>query len=192
MKMWMPASSDVSYFTALAPNAKTASSPYQGKPSLVVTMRKEKPAVEEPFVAVYEPVSDKLSSGFIESVERIKLNSRGGDGCAIRVKTKEGDTFTLVNTLENKPAVLDNQKCCADFTVFTKLKGKNVVYVGNGTFVENKEFKVESENRGSFYMEYDKTSLLVRSDCPIKIQAKNGSLKKTIYLAGGEKVFKME
>ena len=29
MKMWMPASSDVSYFTALAPGAKTASSPYQ-------------------------------------------------------------------------------------------------------------------------------------------------------------------
>ena len=36
MKMWMPASSDVSYFTALAPSAKTASSPYQSKPSLLL------------------------------------------------------------------------------------------------------------------------------------------------------------
>ena len=71
MKMWMPASSDVSYFTALAPSAKTASSPYQSKPSLVVTMRKEKPAVEEPFVVVYEPISDKLSTGLILSLIHI-------------------------------------------------------------------------------------------------------------------------
>ena len=192
MKMWMPASSDVSYFTALAPGAKTASSPYQSKPSLVVTMRKEKPAVEEPFVAVYEPISDKLSASLIESVDRIKLDPRGKEGCAIKVKTKEGDTFTLVNILKGGPVILNNQKCCADFAIFAKRKGKNSVYVGNGFFVENKEFKVESENRGSFYMEYDQTSLLVRSNCPIKIQAKNGMLKKPLYLTGGERVFKME
>ena len=60
------------------------------------------------------------------------------------------------------------------------------------SFVENKEFKVESENRGSFYMEYDQTSLLVRSNCPIKIQAKNGMLKEPFYLTGGERVFKMK
>ena len=186
MKMWMPASSDVSYFTALAPGAKTASSPYQSKPSLVVTMRKEKPAVEEPFVAVYEPISDKLSASLIESVDRIKLDPRGKEGCAIKVKTKEGDTFTLVNILKGGPVILNNQKCCADFAIFAKRKGKNSVYVGNGFFVENKEFKVESENRGSFYMEYDQTSLLVRSNCPIKIQAKNGMLKKPLYLTGGE------
>lgn len=48
------------------------------------------------------------------------------------------------------------------------------MYVGNGSFVENKEFKVESENRGSFYMEYDQTSLLVRSNCPIKYKRRMG------------------
>lgn len=192
MKMWMPASSDVSYFTALAPGAKTASSPYQNKPSLVVTMRKEKPAVKEPFVAVYEPISDKVSAGLIESVDRVKLDPQGEEGCAIKVNTKEGDTFTLVNILKDGPVILNNQKCCGDFAIFAKRKGKNSVYVGNGSFVENKEFKVESENRGSFYMEYDQTSLLVRSNCPIKIQAKNGMLKEPFYLTGGERVFKMK
>lgn len=190
MKMWMPASSDVSYFTALAPEAKTASSPYQGKPSLVVTMRKEKPAVREPFVAVYEPVSKDLSAGSIVSVERIKLNSKGKDGCAVKVNTKDGDTFTLVNSLKDGAVVVEDQKCNADFAIFAKRKGKNIVYVGNGAFFENKEFKIESEKRGGFYMEYDQTSLLVRSNCPIKIQAKNGMLKEPFYLAGGERVFK--
>ena len=190
MKMWMPASSDVSYFTALAPEAKTASSPYQGKPSLVVTMRKEKPAVEEPFVAVYEPVSKDLSAGSIASVERIKLNSKGKEGCAVKVKTKDGDTFTLVNSLKDGAVVVEDQKCNADFAIFAKRKGKNIVYVGNGAFFENKEFKIESEKRGGFYMEYDQTSLLVRSNCPIKIQAKNGMLKEPFYLTGGEGVFK--
>ena len=190
MKMWMPASSDVSYFTALAPEAKTASSPYQGKPSLVVTMRKEKPAVREPFVAVYEPVSKDLSAGSIVSVERIKLNSKGKEGCAVKVNTKDGDTFTLVNSLKDGAVVVENQKYNADFAIFAKRKGKNIVYVGNGAFFENKEFKIESEKRGGFYMEYDQTSLLVRSNCPIKIQAKNGMLKEPFYLAGGERVFK--
>lgn len=190
MKMWMPASSDVSYFTALAPEAKTASSPYQGKPSLVVTMRKEKPAVREPFVAVYEPVSKDLSAGSIASVERIKLNSKGKEGCAVKVNTKDGDTFTLVNSLKDGAVVVEDQKCNADFAIFAKRKGKNIVYVGNGAFFENKEFKIESEKRGGFYMEYDQTSLLVRSNCPIKIQAKNGMLKEPFYLAGGERVFK--
>ena len=190
MKMWMPASSDVSYFTALAPEAKTASSPYQGKPSLVVTMRKEKPTVREPFVAVYEPVSKDLSAGSIVSVERIKLNSKGKDGCAVKVNTKDGDTFTLVNSLKDGAVVVEDQKCNADFAIFAKRKGKNIVYVGNGAFFENKEFKIESEKRGGFYMEYDQTSLLVRSNCPIKIQAKNGMLKEPFYLAGGERVFK--
>lgn len=192
MKMWMPASSDISYFTALAPGAKTASSPYQNKPSLVVTMRKEKPAVEEPFVVVYEPISEELSAGLIESVDRIKLDSQGKEGCAIIVNTKEGDTFTLVNILKDGPVILNNQKCYADFAIFAKRKGKSIVYVGNGSFVENKEFKIESGNRGSFYMEYDQTSLLVRSNCPIKIQAKNGMLKEPFYLTGGERVFKLE
>ena len=190
MKMWMPASSDVSYFTDLAPEAKTASSPYQGKPSLVVTMRKEKPAVREPFVAVYEPVSKDLSAGSIVSVERIKLNSKGKEGCAVKVNTKDGDTFTLVNSLKDGAVVVEDQKCNADFAIFAKRKGKNIVYVGNGAFFENKEFKIESEKRGGFYMEYDQTSLLVRSNCPIKIQAKNGMLKEPFYLAGGERVFK--
>ena len=59
-------------------------------------MRKEKPAVKEPFVAVYEPISDKVSAGLIESVDRVKLDPQGEEGCAIKVNTKEGDTFTLL------------------------------------------------------------------------------------------------
>lgn len=192
MKMWMPGSSDISYFTALAPEAKTAQTPYQSKPSLVVTMRKEKPAVQDPFIVVYEPISNDLSAGLIESVDRIKLDDQGKEGCAIEIKTKEGDAFTLVNTLQNRLVILDNQKCCADFAIFAKRKGKRSMYVGNGSFAENKEFKIESESRGSFYIEYDQTSLLVRSNCPIKVQAKNGMLKEPFYLNGGERTFKME
>ena len=30
--------------------------------------------VKEPFVAVYEPISDKVSAGLIESVDRVKLD----------------------------------------------------------------------------------------------------------------------
>ena len=86
------------------------------------------------------------------------MDPLGKESCANKVKTKKGDTFTLVNILKDGPVILNNQKCCADFAIFAKRKGKNSVYVGNGSFVENKDFKIESENRGSFYIEYDQNT----------------------------------
>ena len=53
------------------------------------------------------------------------MDPQGEEGCAIKVNTKEGDTFTLVNILKDGPVILNNQKCCGDFAIFAKRKGKN-------------------------------------------------------------------
>ena len=93
--MWMPATPNITYFTALAPSAKTAQYPYQQKPTLVVSMRKEGPTKENPFIAVYEPVSEGFSGGVIRTVERIELKEQDVISTALTVKTKKGEDKKL-------------------------------------------------------------------------------------------------
>lgn len=185
MKMWMPATREITYFSALAPEAKTSKMPYQHQKLPVVTMRMEKSAIDNPFIAVYEPTLDGLSGGVIKRVERIKLPATV-KGSAVYVETKQGDIYTFVNTLENQVVSLENKKCCADWSVFVKKKDKNIIYVGNGTFVKNVDFEVKAKMKGSFLLEYDQKGLLVRSDCPVEIVPLNKALNGKIQLERGE------
>lgn len=193
MKMWMPATSDMTYFTALAPNAKTAQYPYQQKPALVVSMRKEGPTGENPFVAVYEPVSEGFSGGLIRTVERIELKAQDVMSTALTVKTKKGEEYTFVNTPNGKIVSAEDWKCSADLTIFAKKGEKSIVYVGNGSFVENEDMRIEADNSGCFYVEYDQDSFFVRSQCGIKLISKNRKykgVKDVLYLEKGERLFK--
>ena len=88
------------------------------------------------------------------------MRSSWNDSSAVYVGMKMGSpsvnhghmdlSLIHIYILKDGPVILNNQKCCGDFAIFAKRKGKNSVYVGNGSFVENKEFQVESENRGRF------------------------------------------
>lgn len=195
MKMWMPSTPDISYFTALAPEAKTAQTPYQHRSLPVVAMRMEKAAVNYPFIAVYEPATDGFSGGIIKSVERIKLE---GDmkGAAIAVETKQGDSFIFVNAPEYLQIPVEDKKCSGDWNIFAKTKGKNVIYIGNGTLAEDENFKIKAKTKGNFFLEYDRKHLLIRSNIPIEIEPKNKSigekLKGINYMNAGEKLFSLE
>ena len=193
MKMWMPVTSNIIYYTALAPSAKTASYPYEQKPALVVAMRKEEATGKSPFVAIYEPVSDGLSGGLIKSVKRIKLKCKDATGCAFYIETKNGEEYTLVNTPKGIIGDIGNWKCSADLTIFAKKGKRSIVYVGNGSFVETRDIKIEADKTGCFYVEYDQNSFFVRSQCPIKLIPKNGKckiLKEVLHLKEGEALFK--
>ena len=183
------------YFTALAPEAKTAQTPYQHRSLPVVAMRMEKAAVNYPFIAVYEPATDGFSGGIIKSVERIKLE---GDmkGAAIAVETKQGDSFIFVNAPEYLQIPVEDKKCSGDWNIFAKTKGKNVIYIGNGTLAEDENFKIKAKTKGNFFLEYDRKHLLIRSNIPIEIEPKNKSigekLKGINYMNAGEKLFSLE
>ena len=194
MKMWMPATPDVSYFTALSPEAKTAQAPYLHKPLPVVTMRMEK-AADNPFVAVYEPTSDGLSGGVIKNVERIKIPD-GVKGSALTVETKQGDIYIFASTQELLEIPVKGKKCCADWNIFAHTKDKNMIYVGSGTFAEDENFEIRAKKKGDFFLEYDQKHLLVRSNVPIEVIPKNKSVNEKLrgesYIDAGEKLFPLE
>ena len=78
-------------------------------------------------------------------------------------------------------------------TIFAKKGEKSIVYVGNGSFVENEDIRIEADKPGCFYVEYDQDSFFVRSQCGIKLISKNRKyegLKDVLYLEKGERSFK--
>lgn len=194
MKMWMPATPDISYFTALSPEAKTTQVPYLHKPLPVVTMRMEK-AADNPFIAIYEPTTDGLSGGVIKSVERIKIPD-GKKGYALTVETKQGDIYIFVQAPDYLEIPAKRKKCCADWNIFANTKGKKMIYVGSGTFAEDENFKIKAKKKGDFFLEYDQKHLLVRTNIPIEVIPKNkwmnDKLKGKNHIDTGEKLFSFE
>ena len=91
---------------------------------------------------------------------------------------------------------VEDKKCSGDWNIFAKTKGKNVIYIGNGTLAEDENFKIKAKTKGNFFLEYDRKHLLIRSNIPIEIEPKNKSigekLKGINYMNAGEKLFSLE
>ena len=71
---------------------------------------------------------------------------------------------------------VEDKKCSGDWNIFAKTKGKNVIYIGNGTLAEDENFKIKAKTKGNFFLEYDRKHLLIRSNIPIEIEPKNKSI----------------
>ena len=134
-----------------------------------------------------------MQTYYCKSVKRIKLKCKDATGCAFYIETKNGEEYTLVNTPKGIIGDIGNWKCSADLTIFAKKGKRSIVYVGNGSFVETRDIKIEADKTGCFYVEYDQNSFFVRSQCPIKLIPKNGKckiLKEVLHLKEGEALFK--
>ena len=159
--MWMPATSGVSYFTALGLEAKTAMSSYRTKKVPLVSIRMEGPAEKEPFMVVYEPTSVK-EGGIIHSVERLPISSVSA-ATALKVKDKEGGVYIFGNSNKGKAEIKGGQTFMGDLAVFAETKEKNILYLGNGECVENNDFLVTCEKgmKGDVTLEYSDERLLI-------------------------------
>jgi hypothetical protein len=181
MKMWMPASKDRDYYTALSPNAKTAPKAYSTKKVPVVAIRTEKPAKNDPFIVVYEPTTDGLKGGVIQSVNQEKISS-GDNGVILSIKTKNGGKYTLVNSKENSILNIGEKSCSADWGVFSETTTSFSLYLGNGLFIENEDYKIEVLGgvKGSASLEQVSDKLIISSANSVRLTVKNSKLKKQI------------
>ncbi len=189
MKMWMPATEGMSYYTASAPETKTTLTPYRGKPTPLVSIRREKEAASVPFMVVYEPVLASPGEGVVASVERLAVPEEGAS--ALEVRTVQGGGYIFMHAPDKAVAVSGGQ-CCADFAVFADLEGKKMIYVGNGSVAENEDFRIEAGEKGNFFAEYDGEKLVLRSDCPVSVHAKNGLIDEVLSIEGGEKTIELK
>lgn len=196
MHMWMPATSRVSYYTALGLEAKTAMSSYRTKKVPLVSIRMEGPAEKDPFMVVYEPTSVK-EGGIIHSVERLPISSVSA-ATALKVKDKEGGVYIFGNSNKGKAEIKGGQTFMGDLAVFAETKEKNILYLGNGECVENNDFLVTCEKgmKGDVTLEYSDERLLIRSNVPIVVKIKNERIrgrlnlkKEIVYNQAADEIF---
>lgn len=196
MHMWMPATSGVSYYTALGLEAKTAMSSYRMKKVPLVSIRMEGPAEKDPFMVVYEPTSVK-EGGIIHSVERLPISSVSA-ATALKVKDKEGGVYIFGNSNKGKAEIKGGQTFMGDLAVFAETKEKNILYLGNGECVENNDFLVTCEKgmKGDVTLEYSDERLLIRSNVPIVVKIKNERIrgrlnlkKEIVYNQAADEIF---
>lgn len=196
MHMWMPATSGVSYYTALGLEAKTAMSSYRTKKVPLVSIRMEGPAEKGPFMVVYEPTSVK-EGGIIHSVERLPISSVSA-ATALKVKDKEGGVYIFGNSNKGKAEIKGGQTFMGDLAVFAETKEKNILYLGNGECVENNDFLVTCEKgmKGDVTLEYSDERLLIRSNVPIVVKIKNERIrgrlnlkKEIVYNQAADEIF---
>lgn len=182
MHMWMPATSGVSYYTALGLEAKTALSSYRTKKVPLVSIRMEGPAEKHPFMAVYEPTSVK-EGGVIHSVERLPISSVS-TAAALKVTDKKGGVYIFGNSNKGKAEMKGDLAFMGDLAVFADTKVKKILYIGNGEFVENDDFFVACKEgmKGNITLEYSDEKLLVRSNVPIMLKTKNGRIREKLKL----------
>lgn len=182
MHMWMPATSEVSYYTALGLEAKTAISPYKSKKVPLVSVRMEGAADKAPFMAVYEPSSQK-GGGMVCAVERLDVSSVPS-AAALKVVDRRGGNYIFSNSSEEKVRLGKAMSFMGDFGVWADMPEKRILYMGNGKSIENEDFLVEctGNTEGDVLLEYTEQEILVRTNGAVIIEIKNEKLGKKFNL----------
>lgn len=146
MKMWLPAAKDRSYYSALAPKAKTAISPYDRIENPVIGIHTEKEALSNPFVVVYEPTQSGFNSGIIESVESIPLGKNKNLTC---VKLKDETRQRIFLSGKGEDIEIKDLLFKGVYGIITESKEKTIFYIGEGSELSNENISVKTLLKGS-------------------------------------------
>jgi len=146
MQVLLPADKNRTYFTAYSPKVKTSGDRYRNKQQPLFTIRTEGESWRDPFVAVYEPFSEKDDRTVI-SVER--LSSLSNDkNTTLKVKNLDGsEQFILQGNDCSSEIGNGSIKFCGYFGVISFKSNKlDRIYMGKGKKIGYGPVLLESES----------------------------------------------
>lgn len=191
MNMWMKGEAERKVFSALSPSTEGLSRlkdmPYnlREQPTLTFIARQYGEAWNRPFVAVYEPSSEK-ELGTIASVTYPEVRSeRQGSVVALSVLHKEGTRDLILSSDEADNLYHTEQmKAKATYALWsTDVEQTRRVFMGNGTFLQVPGVKVESREPADVLLEYKdgKWVYTASADCIITWGGKKCKVKKSDF-----------
>lgn len=183
MKMWIPASPGKRYYKAEAPASKTACAPYNRMPTPVVAIRQEGPAMNEPFIVVYEPTDDG-GEGSIRSVKQIPTRK---DSVQIVVIESAGKQSQIVlHSGKQRRMNWQNISFEGLFGIVSEKPDENALYLGRGSVLENEKFRIEvaGHSTGSASVSYTPTALTVVANQEIRLIIKDEKIVKRLPVIG--------
>ena len=177
MNLWMKGEPEREVFTALSPMteglSRTPHMPYNIKeqPTLTFVARQHGEAWNRPFVAVYEPSTQKEPSA-IQSVSYFDAEEPGlKDFAGICVESKNGRTdhiFSLTDS--SQTATYQGMKVKADYAVISnEYAGNRTLFIGNGTQLIASGISIQTSEAANVLLEKKQGKWYILSSAPCKI-----------------------
>lgn len=177
MNLWMKGEPEREVFTALAPMteglSRTPHMPYNIKeqPTLTFVARQHGEAWNRPFVAVYEPSTQKEPSA-IQSVSYFDAEEPGlKDFAGICVQSKNGRTdhiFSLADS--SQTATYQGMKVKADYAVISnEYAGNRTLFMGNGTRLIASGISIQTPEAANVLLEKKQGKWYILSSAPCKM-----------------------
>jgi len=177
MNLWMKGEPEREVFTALAPMteglSRTPHMPYNIKeqPTLTFVARQHGEAWNRPFVAVYEPSTQKEPSA-IQSVSYFDAEEPGlKDFAGICVESKNGRTdhiFSLTDS--SQTATYQGMKVKADYAVISnEYAGNRTLFMGNGTQLIASGISIQTSEAANVLLEKKQGKWYILSSAPCKM-----------------------
>ena len=177
MNLWMKGEPEREVFTALAPMteglSRTPHMPYNIKeqPTLTFVARQHGEAWNRPFVAVYEPSTQKEPSA-IQSVSYFDAEEPGlKDFAGICVESKNGRTdhiFSLTDS--SQTATYQGMKVKADYAVISnEYAGNRTLFIGNGTQLIASGISIQTSEAANVLLEKKQGKWYILSSAPCKM-----------------------
>ena len=177
MNLWMKVEPEREVFTALSPMteglSRTPHMPYNIKeqPTLTFVARQHGEAWNRPFVAVYEPSTQKEPSA-IQSVSYFDAEEPGlKDFAGICVESKNGRTdhiFSLTDS--SQTATYQGMKVKADYAVISnEYAGNRTLFIGNGTQLIASGISIQTSEAANVLLEKKQGKWYILSSAPCKM-----------------------
>lgn len=162
MNLWMKGETDREIFTALSPMteglSRTPGMPYNIKeqPTLTFVARQKGEAWNQPFVAIYEPSSQK-EPGCISEVSFPEVKSKTtGSTVSVCVRQKDGRTdYILSSDRPEEKCTSGNMSAQATYALWGNKQGNDcILFLGNGTLLSTPNITIKTATPANILLEY--------------------------------------
>ena len=187
MNLWMKGEAEREVFTALSPMteglSRTPGMPYNIKeqPTLTFVARQKGEAWNRPFVAVYEPSSQK-EPGCISEVSFPEVNSKNKNSAvSVCVRQKDGRTdYILSSDRPEETCTSGNMSAQATYALWGNKQGNDcTLFLGNGTLLSTPNIIIKSATPANILLEYKNGTwhYTASADCTVSLNKKTYRLK---------------
>lgn len=187
MNLWMKGEAEREVFTALSPMteglSRTPGMPYniREQPTLTFVARQKGEAWNRPFVAVYEPSSQK-EPGCISEVSFPEVNSKNKNSAvSVCVRQKDGRTdYILSSDRPEEICTSGNMSAQATYALWGNKQGNDcTLFLGNGTLLSTPNIIIKSATPANILLEYKNGTwhYTASADCTVSLNKKTYRLK---------------
>ena len=189
MNLWMKGYPNREIFSIKAPACKAFRNnndfPYEvnKSPYLTIAARQYGEAWNRPFVSVFEPATEKEGKS-IRSIESFNVNNASPDFVGLVVNNKSGRTDYIFSSVKDEMVVYNNMAVNGTYAVISEKGNDFTLFLGNGTLVEGKGFKIEAAEKVNAVLEYKNGEYYFACDKPVTIKTEKGkqiNKDKTTY-----------